>query len=220
MNPLNAIRGSDRVRQRWRHALVIFEIATTVALLVSTGAMLSSYRKKSHRQPGVRYSADPQRPRQRSGRPRPATVARSVADIAGYGRGRSCDHGALPCDWRALRVSSDPDTVAPRRSPRRRDGPQYFSTLNVPMRAGRMFNGGRYRRQRSGGGGQRCAGHPAVAFCRWRTRRGNWQAGIHRGAPAPVIGVVAGYAMTAIQPAAPPCSRRLRSSNRPRRARN
>ncbi len=52
MNPLNAIRGSDRVRQRWRHALVVFEIATTVALLVSTGAMLSSYAKSLNDSPG------------------------------------------------------------------------------------------------------------------------------------------------------------------------
>jgi putative ABC transport system permease protein len=52
VNPLNAIRGSDRVRQRWRHALVVFEIATTVALLVSAGAMLASYSKSLHDSPG------------------------------------------------------------------------------------------------------------------------------------------------------------------------
>ena len=43
VNPLNAIRGSDRVRQRWRHALVVFRSRRRVALLVSTGAMLASY---------------------------------------------------------------------------------------------------------------------------------------------------------------------------------
>ena len=52
VNPLNAIRGSDRVRQRWRHALVVFEIAVTVALLVSTGAMLASYAKSLTDSPG------------------------------------------------------------------------------------------------------------------------------------------------------------------------
>jgi putative ABC transport system permease protein len=36
---------SDRVRQRWRHALVIFEIAVTIALLVVVTATVSSYRR-------------------------------------------------------------------------------------------------------------------------------------------------------------------------------
>ena len=35
-NPLRTIATSDRVRQRWRHALVVFEIAVTIALLVVT----------------------------------------------------------------------------------------------------------------------------------------------------------------------------------------
>jgi len=39
-NPLSAIAGSDRVQQRWRHALVVLEITVTVALLVETGAMV------------------------------------------------------------------------------------------------------------------------------------------------------------------------------------
>ena len=52
VNALNAISGSDRVRQRWRHALVVFEIATTVALLVSAGAMLASYTKSLNDSPG------------------------------------------------------------------------------------------------------------------------------------------------------------------------
>lgn len=42
-NPLQLLRTNDRVRQWWRHALVAFEIAVTVALLVVTGAVLSAY---------------------------------------------------------------------------------------------------------------------------------------------------------------------------------
>jgi putative ABC transport system permease protein len=43
-NPSQLPMSSDRVRQRWRHALVIFEIAVTIALLVVT-ATVSSYRR-------------------------------------------------------------------------------------------------------------------------------------------------------------------------------
>ena len=35
-NPMRTMASSDRVRQRWRHALVVIEIAVTVALLVVT----------------------------------------------------------------------------------------------------------------------------------------------------------------------------------------
>lgn len=47
-NPLLAIGAPERVRQRWRHALVVVEIALTVALTVTTGAMLDSY-ERAHR---------------------------------------------------------------------------------------------------------------------------------------------------------------------------
>jgi len=44
-NPLRALRGSDRVRQRMRHGLVVFEIAVTFALLVVTTSMIDGYRR-------------------------------------------------------------------------------------------------------------------------------------------------------------------------------
>jgi putative ABC transport system permease protein len=44
-NPLNALAASDRVRQRWRHALVVVEITVTIALLVETGGMINGYQR-------------------------------------------------------------------------------------------------------------------------------------------------------------------------------
>jgi predicted permease len=44
-NPLRAMAGADVVRQRWRHALVIFEIAVTVALLVVVASMIGGYQR-------------------------------------------------------------------------------------------------------------------------------------------------------------------------------
>jgi putative ABC transport system permease protein len=42
-NPLRVLAGSDRARQRWRHALVIAEITMTIALLVVSATMIEGY---------------------------------------------------------------------------------------------------------------------------------------------------------------------------------
>jgi predicted permease len=52
INPIRTIATSDRVRQRWRHALVVLEIAVTVALLVVTSAMIDGYRRVTTGQVG------------------------------------------------------------------------------------------------------------------------------------------------------------------------
>ena len=44
-NPLRAMAGAERVRQRWRNALVVLEVAITVALLVVTSSMIDGYRR-------------------------------------------------------------------------------------------------------------------------------------------------------------------------------
>jgi putative ABC transport system permease protein len=48
VNPLRSIGGSDRVRQRWRHALVVFEITVTVALLVQTTSLVNGYLRAAN----------------------------------------------------------------------------------------------------------------------------------------------------------------------------
>ena len=53
-NPLRTIATSDRIRQRWRHALVVFEIAVTIALLVVTATMIDGYWRANRRQMGFR----------------------------------------------------------------------------------------------------------------------------------------------------------------------
>jgi putative ABC transport system permease protein len=44
-NPLLAIAGANRVRQRWRNTLVVLEVAVTIGLLVVTSAMIDGYRR-------------------------------------------------------------------------------------------------------------------------------------------------------------------------------
>ena len=203
VNPLNAIRGSDRVRQKWRHALVVFEIAATVALLVSTGAMLSSYARSLTDSPGFdtrpMLSAsvnDPEGldPRLLLDRLRtlPGVAAVEVATTVPY----------LAIGPRR-RVSPDPASVAAQQVRGGAVGPQYFSTLNVPMRAGRMF-----AEADTAGSDAVAVVNDVLANQLWPTADASPAAAIGRqifieGRPHLVVGVVAGYAMTAIQPARP-----------------
>ena len=201
VNPLNAIRGSDRVRQRWRHALVVFEIATTVALLVSTGAMLSSYAKSLNDSPGFEtrqiFSArvddengiEPQMILER---------LRSLPGVAGVEVTTTVPFLAL---GRYQQVSADPG-MAPVALRVGAIGPQYFSTLGVQMRAGRPFTDA-----------DTSANEPVAVVNEvfvaqfWASAAGP-QSALGRqvwieGRPATVIGVVADYSVTAIQPPRP-----------------
>ncbi len=65
-NPMRTIATSDRVRQRWRHSLVVLEITITVALLVETAAMIDGYLRARSAQMGYRDgAADERTPGQR-----------------------------------------------------------------------------------------------------------------------------------------------------------
>jgi hypothetical protein len=75
LNPLNTLRTSERVRQRWRHALVIFEITVTVALLVVATMGADNYRLAID--PDLGFARHPLMT---------ATVQRLDGDAAGAGR--------------------------------------------------------------------------------------------------------------------------------------
>jgi putative ABC transport system permease protein len=140
-NPLRAV-SSDRVRQRWRHGLVIFEITVTVALLVVTAAMVDGYRRnmsadmgfdphplvsaRIERTAGVRIAEMLDRLRDTPGI---ASVAASTSMPLAASAPRqplSLEAGAAPATMTEVaRATSD-----------------YFSTLQVPMRAGRAFTAG------------------------------------------------------------------------------
>jgi predicted permease len=55
-NPLRAMH-SDRIRQRWRHVLVVVEITVTIALLVVTSTMVDAYRRNLSMNMGFDVSA-------------------------------------------------------------------------------------------------------------------------------------------------------------------
>lgn len=201
VNPLNAIRGSDRVRQRWRHALVVFEIATTVALLVSTGAMLSSYAKSLNDSPGFDthplFSArvDDQNGIQ------PSAVLDRVRFLPGVAAAEVSTTVPYLAIGPYRQASSDPGTSAPTAVRGGAVGPEYFSTLNVRMRAGRAFA------DADTAGGEPVAIVNDVLATQFWPGEGPPSALGRQvwidGRPHTVVGVVTGYAMTAIVPPRP-----------------
>ena len=52
IDPLRGIATSDRVRQRWSHALVVLEITFTLALLVVTSSMVAGYQRSRNAELG------------------------------------------------------------------------------------------------------------------------------------------------------------------------
>ena len=203
VNPLNTIRGSDRVRQRWRHALVVFEIAATVALLVSTGAMLASYRKNLNDSPGFDtrpiFSAGVDDPNGITSqvlldrvRAIPGIAAAEITTTIPYLAG-----GVI------RRAAPDAAGTAPILARGGSVGPDYFSTLGVTMRAGRVFNAGD-----AANGAPVVIVNDLLAGQVWPEAVGAPQAALGRelwleGQPHTVVGVVAGYAATATQPVRP-----------------
>ena len=204
INPLNAIRGSDRVRQRWRHALVVFEIATTVALLVTAGAMLASYSKSLTGNPGFDTQPLFSARVDHANGVHSAPILERIRSIRGVESAEVASTVPYLAIGPELRVSIDPATTLPINARGGAIGPEYFSTLGVRMRAGRAFDA------RDATGGEPVAiVNDVLAGQLWPDAVGNAVVSALRrplfidGRPHAVVGVVAGYAVTAIQPVRP-----------------
>jgi putative ABC transport system permease protein len=138
-NPLRAVAGSDRVRQRWRNALVILEICVTVALLVVTAAMIDGYQRTRSAEMGfnphplmVAYVENP------DGVPIGATLdalagTRGVAAVAAA---TVAPYAGTP---RQIRVATDASGSNAVPADRGVVTTAFFATLGVPLRAGRVF---------------------------------------------------------------------------------
>jgi predicted permease len=138
IDPLRGIATSDRVRQRWSHALVVAEITLTLALLVVTSSMVTGYQRSRSDELG--FGIDPlmvavvSNP---AGVPTTqlkelvsqiagviAVAPATAVPLTGVGRSQVVSAGGSSIDLRAERISI---------------GPEFLSTLRVPLRAGRTF---------------------------------------------------------------------------------
>lgn len=142
-NPLVGLRGADHVRQRWRHALVAFEIATAVGLLVVVGAVVSASQRATSADPG--FDMAPLltvRVVNRGG----LDVERVVAHLATLpGVQRAAAATVVPTGPAAprTRVASGPATGEGGLSVDTATiGPGFLATLGARLTAGREFAGG------------------------------------------------------------------------------
>jgi predicted permease len=192
-NPMRVIASSDRVRQRWRHALVMLEIAVTVALLVVTGGMINTYSKNYRTDIG--YSTHPLivlRLENDKGVP-VARVRDHVTRLPGVANAAfstSVPFGGGPM----RRVSSERSGTRTERAEEGAIGPDFFATLGVSMRAGRAFTTQDSPATRTAIVNEVLAsrlfpGRPAVGRTLWI-----------EDTSYDVVGVVAAYKNTALQP--------------------
>ena len=139
-NPLRILAASDRVRQRWRHALVVAEIVVTVALFVETAALLDGYQRTRNGEMG--FATRPLMAaavENRGGIAIGSTLdaIRRIPGIAGVSAATAAPYtlGAA-----RERVAGDAGGSNPVLVERATVTGDFFSTLGVPLRAGRTFS--------------------------------------------------------------------------------
>ena len=138
-NPLCAISTSDRVRQRWRHALVVLEITVTIALLVVTSSMVEGFQRARAARLGFRttplLSARVENP---GGVP-----ATQVVDVVSHLPGVAAAAAATSVPLAAFgpreRAASDAAGSNAIVVERATISSAFFSVLGVAVREGRAF---------------------------------------------------------------------------------
>jgi putative ABC transport system permease protein len=138
-DPLRGIAASDRVRQRWSHALVVLEITFTLALLVVTSSMIGGVTRAMSSETGF----DP-RPLLAAMVERPAGVpvgqlADRLRQIPGVGAVAATTAVPLAGSGPRQAVSTEATGGGTTLAERISIGPGFFSTLGVPMKVGRPF---------------------------------------------------------------------------------
>jgi predicted permease len=139
VDPLRGIRSSDRVRQRWSHALVVLEITVTMALLVVATSLIGSFERSSGEQMGF----SPQRIltaglENKSGLSIPQLLE-TVRQIPGVAAVAAAN--AVPLGPRGVQQATSVDSTGANAIQAEwiSTSQEFFSTLGVPLRAGRAF---------------------------------------------------------------------------------
>jgi putative ABC transport system permease protein len=186
-NPLRAMAGADRTRQRWRHTLVVLEITVTIALLVVTAAMVDGYFRVTRADLGY---VPTQLLMMRVENPAVVPTARVVEAVANVpGVSAAAASTAVPFIANGTRVpvraTSTSEQVVVERA---EIDDRFFSTLGVQMVAGRSFARAEARESRT------AIVNQALAE---RILPGRDALGAHLlvdGAPLEIVGIVEGYA--------------------------
>ncbi len=138
-NPMRTLSSSDRVRQRWRHALVVMEIAVTVSLLVLTGSMVTIYRDQLTQDVGYRTHPLIAMRVENSGGVPTSRILGIVKQMPGVAAVAASTSVPFMSSGPLEPVSADAAGARALRAERASIDPNYFTTIDVPMRAGRAF---------------------------------------------------------------------------------
>jgi predicted permease len=192
-NPMRTLGSSERIRQRWRHTLVIAEITITIALLVVTGGLLSTYTRQLSKDLG--FNVHPLIALRVAGdRGVPVTqVGDAVAAIPGVAA--VAPSTSVPyASFGRLEFVSAAATGAPVvRADTASVGAGFFSTIGVSLRSGRAF-----------GVGESPDAHTAIVSEELASRLFGHQPPIGRrlwvrGVAYEIVGLVAQYSNQALQ---------------------
>ena len=139
-NPLTTMASSDRVRQRWRHALVVVEITITVALLVEVGAMIDGYQRQTAAQLGFLTRPLLTARVENGGGVSEARVVEALRRLPEVESAAAATVVPLATPFGPLQPIA-PDAAASRavNAERTSIGVGFFETLGVTLRAGRIF---------------------------------------------------------------------------------
>jgi putative ABC transport system permease protein len=140
VNPLRTIASSDRVRQRWRHALVVMEITVTVALLVVTGAMVEGYFRTKTADMGFAPSPLLAASVENDAGVTPAPVLDVLRGVPGVAAAAATTGVPYTGGGRQEVAAADASGTTAIRTTRTDISGEFFATLGVPMVAGRPFS--------------------------------------------------------------------------------
>ena len=139
VNPLNTLRTSERVRQRWRHTLVVLEIMVTVALLVVATMGMDNYRRMLD--PDLGFSIQPllrANVQHLDGVAVPP-VQEALRQVPGVASVAASTMVPFAGNGVATRVAADAAGANALNAQLGLISPEFFETLGVTMRRGRAF---------------------------------------------------------------------------------
>jgi predicted permease len=139
LDPLRGVAASDRVRQRWSHALVVVEITFTLALLVVTSSMIGGYQRSLTANVGFDMSRLMTVRVEAKGGVPAAQLAEVIKQVPGVAAVSAATAVPLAGIGQRLQASVDANGANAIRMEQVSIGPGFFATLGVPMRAGRAF---------------------------------------------------------------------------------
>ena len=139
LDPLRGIATSDRVRQRWSHALVVLEITLTLALLVVTSSMVGGYQRSLKADIGFDLNPLMSVTVQSNGRLPMTELHAAIARVPGVESVAPATSIPLNVSGRRQSVSAVATGTNAIQAEPISIGPDFLNTLRVPMRAGRAL---------------------------------------------------------------------------------